>query len=707
MATRQPTVLPAPPVDPSIAADMPTTNRPMNDGSSMNDTASRLDGVAKVTGSAKYGRDVYVAGTLFVGYVRCPYGAATLESRNEDAARAVPGVVEVEISGDEGRYHGHKVGQIVADSHVALRRGMKALNCKWKKSPVKTRIADADPDLPEPRSSTREAMASADLTLEAVYTTPVQPHACLESHGASVDFKGERAVAYCSTQGTSAARDGMERALGLPASAIEVVCEYVGGGFGSKLNGAGPEGLTAGKVAAKHGRPAWVFCNRSEDQTDTGYRPSLRALVRIGFKKDGTIVGGEVLKWGGVGVGRGGGGASFPSGRYDLGDLDVKHKDVQHNGCGPRPARAPGSPQGAFVEELMLDEIAAAANVDPLDLRRRLVTDRVYREMMDMGAKLIGWNDRRPNGSQKTGLRIGYGLATGSWHSAGPGGSAEVVIHQDGSVQARTGTQDPGTGTRTAMGIVAADALGVPLKVVTVSIGHSGLPPGPGSGGSVVSPTIAPTMALAGEDAKQQLLEVVGQQLGADASELDIKGGDILRKGDKVMGWTDACSKLPSEGITGRNKGKADGGKGGTQAVQFVKLAVDSDTGTVHPLHVVAIQACGRVICRKTAESQIIGSVTQGVSNALFEQQVLDRNFGTMLNDNLESYKILGPADCPHIEPVLWTKGQTGVKSLGEPPIVPTSGAVACAVFNAVGRPVRDLPMTPDRILAAMEGGVS
>ena len=114
----------------------------------------------------------------------------------------------------------------------------------------------------------------------------------------------------------------------------------------------------------------------------------------------------------------------------------------------------------------------------------------------------------------------------------------------------------------------------------------------------------------------------------------------------------------------------------------------------------------GKVIFRKGAESQVMGSVIQGISNALYEVQVLDRNVGTMLNDNLESYKLIGPKDMPHIEPVLWTHGQTGVRGIGEPPIVATSGAVACAVFNAIGRPVRDLPMTPDRILKAMDGPV-
>jgi xanthine dehydrogenase YagR molybdenum-binding subunit len=690
-------------------SDMPTTTRPMNAGSSVNDNASRLDGPAKVSGQAKYGRDVYFANGLYIGFLRCPYGAADLETSDDAAAKAIPGVVDVEITRKEGKYHGHKMGQVVGESPLAVKRGLRALKCKWARKPVKTRITDTVTTLPAPGEKTTEAFKDAELKLEAVYTTPVQPHSCLETHGASIEFKGESAVVYASTQGTSAARDGLDKQLGLPQSAIQIVCEYVGGGFGSKLGGPGKECQAAAGVAAKFKKHAYMFDSRSEDQTDTGNRPSSQTLVRIAFKKDGTITGGEIKTWGGTGVGGGGGGCNVPSGRYNLGIRKERddHQNINHNGGGPMPARAPAFPQGAFAEELMLDEIAALVGIDPRVIKHKLASKDIHREMFDLGAKMIGWSDRKPTGSQTGSLRIGYGVGTASWHTAGPGGNAEVAVHQDGSVEARSGTQDPGTGTRTMVGIVAAAGIGVPLSAVTVRIGHSGLPSGPASGGSNVTPQIAPTMELAAKNARDQILAIVAKELGAEASEFDIKDGVILRKGTPHMQWKQVCAKLPVEGIVGKPQNKAEAGQGGNEGVQFVKLSVDAETGVVHPLHVVAIQSCGKVIFRKGAESQVIGSVIQGISNALFERQVLDRNVGTMLNDNLESYKILGPYDMPKIETVLWTHGQTGVRGIGEPPIVATSGAVACAIFNAIGRPVRDLPMTPDRILAAMEGAKS
>ena len=690
----------------NIPTDMPTANRPMNMGTSMDDDTSRLDGVAKVTGAAVYGKDVYLPNSVFIAFVRCPFGAAELSSHDLKAANDVPGVLEIEITPKACTYHGQNIGYIVATSPLQLKRALKALKAKWKRSSVKTLITDTVKELPEIDGKAKKTLAESELTLEAVYSTPVQTHSSLETHGGVVDHRGDRATVYASTQGTSSVKDGLSQAIGLKESEFEVVCEYVGGGFGSKLGGPGKEINLAAKIAARLNRPAYLFCNRAEEHLDTGNRPSSRTLVRVGFQKDGTVNGGEIQVWGGVGVGRGGGGANVPSGRYKLGDVKKSHDDVQFNGGGPRAFRAPGHPQGAFAEELMLDEVAAKCGLDPVELRQRLLKDDTHKRMLELGAKLIGWSDRAANGKQTGVIRTGYGVGTTSWGSAGPGGNAEVVIHRDGSVEARTGTQDIGTGQRTIMGICAADAIGVPLSMVSVSIGRSTLPPGPGSGGSVTAPMTAPTMMAAAKDARDQLLELLAQQAGGKEEEFAVVKGEIQRNGLPFASWKDACAKLPADGIRGSAR-KGDAGKGASQGVQFVKLLVDTETGVISVKHVIAIQSCGRVVCRKTAESQIIGGVIQGLSYALFEDRILDRNTGAMVNPNFEWYKVLGPGDMPHIEPVLWAKGQTGVKALGEPPTIPTAGATACAVFNAIGKPVRHLPITPDKVLAAMEGGAA
>jgi len=694
----------------------PTTNRPINAGQSLQDDANRVDAVAKVTGRAKYGRDQYLPNSLFACFIRCPIGAGRLETIDLAAARAVPGVLEVEVTANaEGQYHGHNVGTLLADSLLAMRRGVRALNPRWRRGTITTRISDAAPPASEANADTKRILAAGPHRLSATYSTEVQTHSPLETHGGVVDHRGDSAIVYSSTQGTSAARDGLDEPLGLPRARYEVVCEYVGGGFGSKLNGPGKEGVTAARLSAKHRRPVYCFANRAEDHLDTGNRPSSRTSVDVAFDDSGVILGGQVTTWGGVGVARGGGGVAFDVGRYRLGTLQKEHKDVSFNAGGPRAFRAPGHPQGAFAMELMLDEVAAALNMDPLALRKKLDTSPDRARMMDLGADLIGWRNRQRNG-QRNGaanagdsgiIRRGYGMGATSWDRFPAQAQAEVVINRDGSVEVRTGTQDIGTGMRTVAAIVAANELGIPLERISVRIGSSNLPPGPGSGGSMTTPNTAPAIKAAARDAKAKFLAWAAQRESADASEFDIVGGQVMRHGEPHAGLTDLCSRL-ADSIVGRGEWnqetiRQDTGRGHSAGVQFAQVAVDTQTGVLRVEKIVAIQSCGQVICRKTAESQIIGGVIQGVSYALFENKILDRNTGTMVNPNLEWYKIAGTDDMPHIEPVLWSDGQTSVRPLGEPPTIPTAGAIACAVFNAIGSPVRSLPMTPETVLAAVD----
>lgn len=692
--------------DSHLPTVMPTTNRPRNLGKSLDDDTSRLDGVAKVTGAAKYSRDMFAPNQLFLGFVRCPYGNATLRSINQDAAQAVKGVLEIQMIGETGRYHGHPVGYLVAESKTAMQRGLKALNAQWRMETPRTSLGEVAGDPPAATDETQALFDQADLVVEATYETEIQTHSSLETHGMMVDHTGERATVYASTQGTFAVQNEVRPHLGLNQSQFEVVCEYIGGGFGSKFQ-IGSEGMYAAQVAAKYKRPVMSFCNRAEEHLDTGCRPSSRSYAKIAVKKDGTILGGQIHTWGGVGVAQGGGRVWFPSRRFDFGRAEKTHDDVQFNAGAPRAMRAPGMPQGAFAEELLLDEIAAACGMDPLALRRKLDTDPARRRMYDLGAELIGWNQRQKNGAQTGVMRRGFGIGATDWGNVKTRADAEVAVFRDGSISVRTGTQDIGTGQRTIMGVLVAEYLGVPLKMIDVQIGSSNLPYGPASGGSTTARATSPAMIAAALDVKKKLLDTIAPAFNTTADQLDIREGQVVTRDGRTIAWADACRRLPGDSVVGRGEfGQnvdAHWGEGHSAGAQFVDLTVDTETGVVRVNRVIAIQSCGKVVSRKTTESQIIGGVIQGISYALFEHKLHDRRTGSMVNPNLEWYKILGPKDMPHIEPVLWDEGQTGVRSLGEPPVVPTAGAVACAIFNAIGAPVRSLPMTPDKVLAALD----
>ncbi len=692
--------------DAHLPTVMPTTNRPINLGTSLDDHTSRLDGVAKVTGAAKYSRDMLAANQLFIGFLRCPFGRATLDRIDRDAALAVKGVVEVEMMGRDGRYHGHPVGYVVAESKAAAQRGLRALHAVWMMERPRTSLADGASEVPAESDETAQLFREADHVIEATYDTEIQTHSSLETHGLMVDHTGERATVYASTQGTFAVRDQVAEPLGLRQSQYEVICEYVGGGFGSKFQ-IGVEGMIAARVAAKHHRPVMSFCDRAEEHLDTGCRPSSRSFIKLAVQNDGTILGGQIQTWGGVGVARGGGGVTIPSGRYNFGAIQRGHEDVQFNTGAPRAMRAPGRPQGAFAEELVVDEIAAACNLDPLALRRKLDRDANRQKMYELGARMIGWHQRQPNGSQRSIMRRGFGVGATDWGNGKARADAEVAVFRDGSIVVRTGTQDIGTGQRTIMAVLVAENLGVPLRMIDVEIGSSNLPYGPASGGSTTGRATAPAMIAAAIDVRNKLLDAIAPALSTTADQLQIRDGQVVIGDDRRIPWSDACRRLSADSIIGRGTFNqnvdAHWGEGHSAGVQFVDLSVDSETGIVRVNHVVAIQSCGKAVSRKTVESQIIGGVIQGISFALFENKWHDRRTGAMVNPNLEWYKILGSSDMPHIEPVIWDEGQTGVRSLGEPPVVPTAGAVAGAIFNAIGAPVRSLPMTPDKVLSALD----
>jgi xanthine dehydrogenase YagR molybdenum-binding subunit len=360
----------------------------------------------------------------------------------------------------------------------------------------------------------------------------------------------------------------------------------------------------------------------------------------------------------------------------------------------------------------MIDELASRLDIDPLEMRRINETSDRRRGQMEIGAGLIGWERRRPDGSAPGRIKTGLGMGAAHWYAWGDRCLIDVDIYPNGRVEVLSGSQDIGTGTRTVLVDVAADQLGIDRSWITGKIGRSDFPPGPASGGSVVSRLVATTTRDAAEKAKQELIAEVASEWGVEADRIVLEGGVFRgRDGDRSLDWPLACALIHADKISARGRFRRELAGGGdaadmTSGTHFAEVEVDTETGSVRVMRIVAVQACGQVVNRLTAENQICGGVVQGLSYALFEERILDRTTGAMLNPNLEGYKIAGSVDIPEIIPVLDADdGDPGVRSIGEPVTIPTAGAIANAVANAIGARVRSLPITPERVLEALGGG--
>jgi xanthine dehydrogenase YagR molybdenum-binding subunit len=409
---------------------------------------------------------------------------------------------------------------------------------------------------------------------------------------------------------------------------------------------------------------------------------------------------------------------------YKCPNVKVEEFTVYTNTGAGRPTRAPGHVQGTFALEGFMDELAAELGLDPLEFRRKNYTtsneggtgivysskglDKCY----DIGAQKIGWTSRNKKPGDGQGKkRRGLGMASQIWWGGGvPGTLADIKIHRDGSVEAASGTQDIGCGTRTYMATVAAETLGLEPQDITVKIGDTVYPWAPISGGSLTAPSVAPAVRDAALKAAEHLKGMAAKKLSVPAADIVIGDKKLYDKNnpDSAIAFKELVKGLRRQGVFHGERGPMPAGFAyNTFGAHFAEVEVDTETGRISVLKVVAVHEIGRVLNRLTAESQVIGGVTQGISTALFEERVLDENTGKMVNPNLQSYKIATSMDMPEIVPLFVDLvdpriNNLGNKGLGEPPRIPSSAAVANAVYNALGVHLREIPMTPDKVLKGL-----
>ena len=673
---------------------------------------TRVDAVPKLTGRARYSSDIQANGWLYGMILRSKWPAAKILSVSFDKARGLPGVKAVAVVRETPftvRYYGEEIAAVAATTKQACLDALLSIEIKAEprerfvvredeaRKADSPQVWEGVANAPAPRARNTgdvdAAFAECAAVIEGFYTTPVQIHHPMETHGSTVSWTEEGVMSWASTQGISSVGDGLAGSLKLDQSKVRVITDYMGGGFGAKF-GAGVEGVLAARLSREAKAPVRLMLTRFDEALAVGNRPSSFQRIKLGAAADGTLRAFEMDNYGTAGIGAGaaseggGGGADIPAPYlYKVPNSRVKQTAVSVNAGSARAFRAPGNPPASYGMESAMDDLAVKLGMDPLELRLKNDPSPIRQREYALGAERFGWKQKyRKPGSSPGVVKSGVGCAGAAWPAGGASHQTqgEAQINSDGSIEFRLGVQDIGTGTKTVIAVVAAELLGLKPEQITVKVGDTHFPPGPGSGGSTTCASICPTVY----DVCTKALAQMQTQSGL----ADVRGKN----------WFAACKKLGVNPLVVHGQWQPGLSSDHACGVQFAEVAVDIETGLVTVTKVVAVHDCGLIIDKLTLESQINGGVIMGMGYALYEERVMDDLSGVVLNPNFETYKLPGIADVPEIDVVLINMPERGVIGIGEPATVPTAAAIANAVANALGVRVSSLPITPAKVLAAL-----
>ena len=730
----------------------------------------RMDALEKVTGRAVYTADIHRPAMLYAAIIRAPVAHGRVLSIDLAPSLELAGVRAVlqredvdDIRYDSGqlfdttiRFAGQPLAAVCAESadiaeraartaivrvdalpHAitaqdALATGAPLVRSKGNASKNSPRIAQ--------RGDVDAGLRDADVVVRREYSTPCALHTAMEPHGAVAEWSGDHLTIWESTQGIFNTRSDIAEAFGLSQSRVRVIKDYMGGGFGAK-NGAHASTYIAVALARKTGAPVRCVYTREGEQTDAGNRSATTQRVIIGAKRDGTLTAIQLDAEIAMGVG---GWFAGPGKIYHelYACPNVRTTEVfayTHTGA-MASFRAPGHVEGAFGLECAMDALARELKIDPLELRRRnyatrdqekgrRYSDKNLERCYEEGAKRFRWSGVRAAGAagvRRKGtagvggeaaavnrFRRGVGMCSISWGAGGgPPAYATVRLNPDGTVDVLTGSQDLGTGARTVLAQIAAEALGADIASVRTILGDTErLPYTSNSWGSQTTASVGPAVRMAAEAAREKLFDAAAQLLEAKPGALESTGGVIRVNTDheRAISFVQIGEKLGDVMIIGQGMRGPNPEKTAMSAfgAHFAEVEVDVETGKVRVLRIVAAHDSGRIINPRLAQSQLEGGILQGIGFALFEERVVDRALGVPLNPTMHDYKIPTLADTPSmdaffVDTVDVVANHTGAKGLAEPPIIGVAPAIANAVADAIGVEVLDLPLTPWRVLRAL-----
>ena len=729
----------------------------------------RVDAYERLSGAAVYPSDISLPGMLYGAILRCPHPHARVKKIDGTAASRMPGIYAVidsntpeamlkwtyrdkvsSIFDTHCRFEGETVAAVAAETPYQAHDALRAIQVEYDVLPFvvdERRALDKDAvDVHEDgnrlkvdtyeRGDVEKGFRQADVVLEERYRTESELHTPLELHGCVANWDGNSLTIWESTQGVYAVQSKVAEVLAMPLSKVRVIGHYLGGGFGSKLR-AGKYTIIAALLARRTARPVKMMLTREETFLAVGNRPPSNMTLKAGATKNGTIT---ALEFTCLGTG-----GAYPAGGTSLVDWQIRDlytcpnvrtqcTDVYINAGPARPFRAPGHPQGSWALEQMLDALAEAIDMDPVELRLKNIpsisqaraghppyTTTGLKTCLQQGAREFGWTESRlrQRSGQRSGghIRRGVGVAASSWFVGGgrPPSTVIVKLFADGSANLNMGASDIGTGTKSVMAMVVSEELGIRPEMIEIQHADTGTTQyATPSGGSKTVPTEAPAVRNAAVHVKRQLLEMAAEDLKTKIDDLRLQGRDIVSRSNssrkiRVTDLAEFKKRGVVVGIGYRGPNPADKTVN-PFCVQFCEVEVDTATGEVRILRFLSANDSGRVMNRMTYDSQVYGGITMGIGLAMTEMRIFDaRQTGKLVNRNWHDYKLPTALDVPAemtSVPVGLPDSEaniTGAKGLGEPVTIPTAAAVANAVYHATGIRMTASPLSPVQLKAAFD----
>lgn len=686
---------------------------------------TRVEGIEKVTGAARYAYEYPAEGVAYAWPVLATVARGSVTQVDVSAARSQPGVLAVLWHGnapalqDTGNhmlavlqsprvaFRGDVVALVVADTQEEAREAAAKVDVTYDVEAHDVVLTDDHPTLYTPdelnagfetdtlAGDPDAAFGSAAVTVDATYSTPGLHNNAMEPHATTATWEGDRLTLHDSNQGGHAVQSAVAKTFGLDPSDVRVVSAHVGGGFGSKGTPR-PSVVLAAMAAREVGRPVRLALTRQMMFSLVGYRTPTIQRLRLGADADGRLVSisHDVVEQTATVQEFAEQTATATRMMYAGEHRRTTHRLARLDVPITSWLRAPGECPGMFALESAMDELALAAGVDPVELRILNEPDvdpesglpfssRNLVACLRQGAERFGWAGRDPRpGSRREGRwLVGTGVAASTYPAYASPATARAVVDAAGSFVVSVNATDIGTGARTALLQLAAEALGVPVERVRVQIGDTDLPQAGVAGGSMGTASWGWAVTKACTELRRCVAEEHAGAVPADGLEVTGSTKDDI-----------AARKDLSRHAFGAH---------------FVEVRVDVDTGEVRVPRMTGVFAAGRIVNARTARSQFIGGMTMGLSMALFEEGVMDAGFGDYANHDLAQYHVAACADVGRMD-VTWVDeidehlNPMGIKGIGEIGIVGAAAAVANAVHHATGVRVRDLPVHVEDLLAGL-----